>query len=473
MEPIKNNINEINKEIQNHIKKAKIRFSYFLEHIFPLSFPKIGMKKAPHTFKWADRIQNNKRTATLSARKHLKSTTMYAWVMWRLLRVQGFERGLYMSYTQPMSMYHTENIKRLIEDNPLFTGMKDLTGGATQIDYAYNGHRFMVEPAGIGKFNRGWHGAWVVCDDILQDPTSELLFTSIDKINRAFFEQVMSLPIEGGEIHLVGTAQHAQDLFFKILDLIDADIAADKPPSWDWAEYKAIHNEKNKEVLWPELFSYERLQELRREISDKAFNKEYMCSPVWSEDAYFKRDELMKVVDKHLKQETMNASKWKVRGYVMAGLDIGKKAHPSHLSIFLLENGHYTQLYEEFMYSWDYTKQVAHINGLIEFYRIDELRYDATRGELESFAEQNLIDNHIWIPIIFGSKNKFDMAGNFSKNVNNQTMKLLNAQKMLDSILSVNNKLQAPETDAGHGDAFWSVALALIQPGISQGYIAI
>ncbi|KKK63099.1 hypothetical protein LCGC14_2997720, partial [marine sediment metagenome] len=106
-------------------------------------------------------------------------------------------------------------------------------------------NRFTCDPSGILTFNRGWHGEGVICDDILMDPTTPLNLTMIDKINRIFFEQVMSLPKEGGELHLVGTAQHAQDLFFQLKNNI----------SWNWAEHKAIVNEANKEVLWPELFS--------------------------------------------------------------------------------------------------------------------------------------------------------------------------------------------------------------------------
>ena len=443
-----------------HLEKAKESFPYFIEHIFPHSFKETQIVRAPHTFKWAQRIQENKLTATLSARKHLKSVTMYAWVMWRLLKLEENERGLYMSYNQKMSSYHTENIKMLIQYNPLFKEYQDNTHGQTQLDYTYKGNRFICEPSGILTFNRGWHGEWVVADDILQDPASELNFGIIDKITRLFMEQVMSLPKEGGELHLVGTAQHTQDLFFKL----------QKNPSWNWGEYKAILNEANKTTLWSELFNWERLGEIRRNIGEKAFNREYQCSPVWSEDAYFNRDELMITVNAVERKDP--GGQWKA-GEFIAGLDIGKKAHPSHFVIFQRRNGIYTQFFQMFMDRWDYTKQVRHIQGLIDFYVIDEVRYDNTRGELEPFVEQNLINPRIWRPIVFGTKSKFQMASNFSKNVNNETVHLLNNQRMIDSILSVNNDLQAPETEIGHGDAFWSIAMALYEPAQGGGYMAV
>lgn len=464
--------NELLVELKQHIEKAKESFPYFLEHIFPLSYKKAQIVKAPHTFKWGERVQNNKKTATLSARKHLKSTTIYAWVMWRIYRLKKDERENwdYMSYTQPMSAYHTENIKELIQSNPLFESIEDLTAGRTQLNYTWNGtNRFIVEPQGILTFNRGRHPYGVICDDILQDPTTPLNLTMVDKINRIFFEQVMSLPKEGGELHLVGTAQHAQDLFFQLKN----------NKAWDWAEYKAIINEANKEVLWPELFSYERLREIRDlEIGEKAFMKEYMCSPVWSEDAYFKRDEIIDVVGYvhegkryHIKEEKRPAGQWK-GGSIIAGVDIGKKAHPSHIAIFHILHGKSTMIYEKFLDGWDYTKQIELLEGLRDFYLIDEIRYDNTRGEFEYAMEQGLINARWWKPFIFTNKSKFEIASNFSKHVNNKTVVLLNRQRMLDSILSVNNELKAPETSIGHGDAFWSVALALYEPIKGGGYMA-
>jgi len=449
-------------------------FPYFIEHIFPQSFNKKGFVKAPHTFRWARRIEENKRTSTLSARKHLKSTTMYAFIMWMIYKLNKGEKSdwLYMSYNQKMSIYHTTNIKMLIQSNPCFIKIKDLTQGNALIDYTWGDNsRFRCTPSGILTFNRGWHGDGVICDDILADPTNELNFTVIEKINRTFKEQVMSLPKEGGEIHLVGTAQHQLDLFFQLKD----------NKSWDWREYKAILNEKEKLTLWPELFSYERLNQIRNEeIGEKAFSKEYMCSPVWTEEAYFSRKELMRAVDPKLEERKISAKSKEPHMMIVGGLDIGKKTHPSHFVVFELLKGHYTQIYELFMDGWDYSKQVEFINGLIKFFWIDKINYDDTRSELESFREKRLIDSSVWKPIVFKVKSKFDMASNFSRLVNYKEdgeyrpkVHLLNRQRMIDSILSVNNELDAVESNIGHGDAFWSIALALYKDISYKPYIAI
>lgn len=423
-------------------------FPTFVADIFPMSFK--NPTSAPHLLHWAKRIQDNKKTATLSARKHLKSTLMYAYTMWRIFKMQDNEEWLYMSYTEPLSRYHTANIKKLIRYNPFFKDFQDLSNAESTLRYTDGKYTFSMNPASIMRFNRGWHGYGVICDDILADPTNELNLTIITTITNTFFEEVLSLPIEGGELHLVGTAQHQEDLFFTIKN---------KSVSFDWAMYQAILDDINKVTLWPEMFSYERLMEIKNsEIGEKAFSKEYMCSPVWSEDAYFKRDAIMAIVDSGLQNLPYVENNMAT---VYAGLDIGKVRHPSHFTIFLESGGLIIQIYQIFMDNWDYTKQVAHINMLISDFKIKRIYYDDTRSELESFAEQGIIRRGLWMPVKFTQSEKYKLASNFGDLVNKGTLRLQNNQRMLRSILSVNNSLEAMETVDGHGDAFWSIAMAL------------
>lgn len=439
---------ELTEENAQLMSKGKENLSDFIRYIFPLSFR--NYVEPSHLYDWANRIQNNKKTATLSARKHLKSTLMYAYIMWRILRFEFNEDWLYMSYTDTLSRYHVANIKKLIRNNPVFDGLKDLSGAESTIRYTWDKAIFSVSPGSILRFNRGWHGYGVICDDILADPTNELNMTIIQTITTTFFEEVLSLPIEGGELHLVGTAQHSEDLFFQIKN---------KAKSFNWEMYTAIVDDLNKITLWPEMFGYDRLIEIRdQEIGIKAFSKEYLCSPVWSEDAYFKKDEIMSLVDAGLNQLHRWDSKDEV---VIAGFDIGKVRHPSHFTVFLHSKGLIIQIFHVFMDNWDYTKQVEFINQKIDDFNIRRVFFDATRGELDSFMEQGVIRRGLWVPVKFTQQEKFKMAANFAKTVNKGVIRFQNSQRMIRSILSVNNNLEALETTDGHGDAFWSIAMAL------------
>ena len=207
-----------------------------------------------------------------------------------------------------------------------------------------------------------------------------------------------------------------------------------------------------------------------------------MCSPIWTEEAYFQRDELMRAVNHELKERKQSVKEYEHRpAMIVGGLDLGKKTHPSHFTIFeMTSNNNYTQIYEKFMDGWDYSRQVEMINGMIKFYGLDRINYDDTRSELESFREKQIIDSAIWKPVVFKVKTKFDMASNFSRLVNHKEddkykpkIHLLNRQRMIDSILSVNNELQAAVSEIGHGDAFWSIALAVYREKGVYGMIAV
>ena len=53
------------------------------------------------------------------------------------------------------------------------------------------------------------------------------------------------------------------------------------------------------------------------------------------------------------------------------------------------------------------------------------------------------------------------MAAIFEKFVHSGNLKLLKDERQKQQILSVSNELKAPDTPMGHGDAFFSIAMAL------------
>ena len=54
------------------------------------------------------------------------------------------------------------------------------------------------------------------------------------------------------------------------------------------------------------------------------------------------------------------------------------------------------------------------------------------------------------------------MAQIFEEFVHSGRLKLFRDGRQTNQILSVNNELKAPETPQGHGDAFFSIAMALL-----------
>ena len=61
----------------------------------------------------------------------------------------------------------------------------------------------------------------------------------------------------------------------------------------------------------------------------------------------------------------------------------------------------------------------------------------------------------------FTLKTKNTMAHIFEEYVHSGNLKILRDERQKQQILSVNNELKAPDTPMGHGDAFFSIAMAL------------
>ena len=61
----------------------------------------------------------------------------------------------------------------------------------------------------------------------------------------------------------------------------------------------------------------------------------------------------------------------------------------------------------------------------------------------------------------FSRKSKNTMAQIFEQFIHSGVMSLIKDERQKQQILSVSNELKAPDTPLGHGDAFFSIALAL------------
>jgi len=435
-------------EFARHIIAGEDNFPYFMEHIFSRSFDRFT--EGQHVYSTAEFLGKNDRTMRVSARDHFKSTSLYAHFMYDLIYNPGLECQ-YFSYNTKMAAYHGGKIKQLIERNPFYEDCIDLKPTAEGIlKYAWMEKRHEVTrltPNGLLSFKRGVHCPRIYVDDPLRDPENKLNPTVVNKINRIFVTEVMGMLKTGGQMHVVGTPQTDFDFFFdkKLTERFKVQVL---PAVKDWA---------TQEALWPEYMPWEELMRRKRELGDRVFSQEYLCKPVWTEQAWMTRDKVMTVVNASLQQE-----KEMLRdSYVVLGWDIGKKVHPSHVAIFEERPaGHWIQIYQKFMDKWNYDDQRRHVNELVRRFKVDSGAYDATRGEMESFVERGELSN-VLQPVVFKTTTKHDMATNFEKMVDNKEIELLNDRRMIDQILVVDGDLQALETPEGHGDSFWSIALAL------------
>ena len=436
----------MNEEQFKHFAKGEKDSKYYVNNIFSRSFEKfVGGRHVDDT---AELLGKYKKTMRVSAKDHFKSTSLYAHFMEELLYRPGNEFQ-HFSYNASLSAYHLAKIKGLIAVNEYYDEIVDLKPTAEGI-LKYkdpSGAITTLNPNGLLGFKRGIHCYGVYVDDPFQDPDNKLNPTLINKINRIFVTQIMDMPSRDGQLHVVGTPQTVSDFFF------DKDVTQ----RFQIKIMPAIQDELQKKVLWPEYMPFEELMHRRKERGTRIFNQEFMCKPVWTEQAWFTREKLMGAVNPELepKKEVLS------NNYVVLGWDVGKKVHPSHIAIFEeWPPGHWVQVYEKFLDGMGYNDQRLFVNELVRLFRVDKGIYDATRGEMESFVERGEL-SPVLHPMIFKTTNKHDMATNFEKMVENNETELLNHRRMLDQILVVDNDLQALETPEGHGDSFWSLAMGL------------
>lgn len=450
---------------QEELVHAYKSLPYFLNNVYKYSFVgKEVFKPGKHINEWGEMMQAGN-TCIISSRKHSKSVTMYGYLMWEILRhpKQDLEI-LYISYKDKLAKYHIGRFKQAVRNNPLFSQLHDFTPQNVEgvARYSWDGkHKITIHPGGIMSFERGKHPDILILDDVLADPADVLNFGIIDKINRMVMEVAFSLPKEGGSIKVIGTAQTPIDFLFKLKDA----------PHFNWGMYPAITDWKQKTTLWPEMFSYERLMEIREhEVGHKGFEKEYMCKPVWSADSFFTQEDIMATVNTNLK----NFNSLKTKNDVGIGWDIGKHSHPAYVTAFEyipIAKGMdiAVQRHIKWMVGWEYKKQLDYVQGLVERLRADYVNYDATRGELEGFYEKGYMDKTVYFPINFSVKMKSQLATEYEKRVLHETpdgvksplVAHINHQRSINQILVVTNDLQAVATHEGHGDSFWGNALAL------------
>lgn len=456
-------------------RKARGNFRWFVYNVFSASFDKfVGGKYIDDV---CAHVQDNNFTMDVTGRDHFKSTRLYADIMWQVFigDQKGFE-AQYFSYNTTMASYHLKKIKQMIARNIFYAGLRDHKPTSESIiDYTWSSTdmHMTVTPQGLLGGVRGIHAERLYLDDPFKTEQESVLLepAQIKKINDIVLGDLIPMVKKGGYFRIVATPQTPNDFLF--------DKGEDGKSGFQslfntWI-VPAIIDEKNKIALWPEWKSYEELATIRS-VNEKKFNKEYMAMPASSANSYLDKEQLLEVCIAEPLQwgphpELDNEM-------VVAGFDIGKKVHPSHLAIFKRTawtnpdtqetTFKYIQLYNFWMDGWDYYKQVEYINRAIEWFNIDRLRFDNTRGEFEFALEQKLLSKRYTTPVVLNLKNESSFAAYFGSMVERKQVEFINENRQIGQLLAMTNALKAVEGPDGHGDSFWSCAMAIYEDRINS-----
>jgi len=430
-------------------------FKEFLLNIWALSFEHPEYFNAWHVGQVADDVEycleEGLNYCAVLPRFHFKSTVLgHAFSVWSLLKAPRDSAVLYLSYSDSMAKYHISEINKAIARNPILTEWMDNRSPKADFSARYyvNKKPMDIRHGGLFSFKRGMHvnGA-LIADDVLRDPENPLNIGQITKVEDHFLTESMFIPLKGTPIIVLGTPMMPGDLLDKLKE--DERFFTRVLPALDPVP--------GRRVLMPELYSEDWLLQQQR-ARPKSFASEFMLQPHFTTESYFEDVDIAKCEDEGLKNHSAYRKYHKSdNARLYAGFDVGKKRHPSHLVIFKKEGEYVTQIHQSWLDGWNYTAQIEYLNEVVNNFDIDKGYIDNTRGELEDRGLDST-----WWPMTFTQKSKNTMAQVFEERVHSGRLKLFRDARQTNQILSVNNELKAPDTPQGHGDAFFSISMALM-----------
>ena len=430
-------------------------FREFIENIWAHSYDNPEYFKAWHVSLLAEDIEECLETGLnyvgVLPRGHFKSTILgHAFSVWRLLKAPRDMSILYLSYSDGMAKYHIAEINKTISRNPIIPEL--LINRNPKADFSarfYKNNKPMeIMHGGLFSFKRGMHvnGA-LIADDVLRDPENPLNIGQITKVEDHFMTESMFIPLKHAPVIVVGTPMMPNDILAKLQS--DERFKARVLPALDPVP--------GRRVLAPEIMS-EKYLLAQQKARPKSFASEFMLIPHFATEAYFNEEDITKCEDDSLRSypSTKRFTGWESGDQIFGGFDVGKKKHPSHLVLFRKRGEELQQIHSSFLDGWSYSDQIEFLNEVADNFDLDGGYIDNTRGELEDRG----LDAR-WRPMNFTRKSKNTMAGVFEKFVHAGILKLIKDERQKQHILSVSNDLKAPDTPMGHGDAFFSIAMAL------------
>lgn len=245
-----------------------------------------------HHLEWGDVVQRYKKFNIIAARDHGKSFFFSnAYIAWKLWRYKPFinkavsrkdlalsQKGYLFSFSQGQATDLLEILKGTIEENDELRERLRPNGidgwGKTEIK-CKNGA--ILKTKGFGSAVRGAHPGYGIVDDGLKD---NVIYSSVQrkKSNDYFHAVIMNMIVPGGQIGVVGTPFHANDLY--------GDLKTKR--GWHVREYPAIFPDGT--ILWRERWGLEELFDKRETQGNLIFSRENLVKPVTNESTIFPED---------------------------------------------------------------------------------------------------------------------------------------------------------------------------------------
>jgi predicted phage terminase large subunit-like protein len=272
-----------------------------------------------HFEMWALCCSEFPQVAIAAPRGSAKSTAVtFAYALATALFEQD-EHILILSANEELAIGFLNDIKielqenEFFQDNPLLGVKRFIKDRETEIVVEKKtGFRFRILAKGAGQRMRGikWERkrpSLVIADDLEDEEivSSEL---QREKFRHWFYGVVKPIIRDGGKIRVVGTIMHMDSLLMRLMPPLKNPKTIVEPlriyshenRPWRSVIYRA-HDENFEHLLWPEMFSKERLQAIRKDYAEQGmldiYGQEYLNNPIDTTTAYFRKDDFLPMRD--------------------------------------------------------------------------------------------------------------------------------------------------------------------------------
>jgi len=293
--------------------------AYFAERI-------LNMEVVRHHREWSEMVAKMERVGLNAPRDHGKSFFFcFAYAIWRayyhwipLDLGEGFESiprislGYIFSNTQDQAIKHLQIIKDEIETNPKLAHLVPPTKDNWSKQEIKLANGSIIRARGWGVGVRGAHPVWIIVDDPLSE---ESMYSEIirKKEKDYFFSAVTNMIVPGGQIIVVGTPFHMEDLY--------GELKGNEEYKDCFRIYPAL--DKNlQNPLWPTRYPLEHLHRRRREIGSTRFTREFLCVPIAEESTLFPDRVLLDCFDRNYEMPTYLTEEDRRELRVFTGVDL-------------------------------------------------------------------------------------------------------------------------------------------------------
>ncbi len=269
--------------------------TYFITSVLP------EFQLGWHHLEWGDLVMMYNKLCIEAARDHGKSYYFSnAYAIWQLYKYAAPKRSMYnarptkansnrgylFSFSLQQSVDLMEILKGTIESSDILKERLYPEGGKSGGAWAStnimckNGARLTCK--GFGSSVRGAHPYWIIVDDGLKD---NVIYSQLQRQKSIdyFHSVIMNMLVPGGQIIVVGTPFHANDLYG---DLKSKSIqATGNKNGWFVIEYPAIFPDGK--ILWPQRWGFRDLMDKRATQGNIIFSRENLCRPITNESSIF------------------------------------------------------------------------------------------------------------------------------------------------------------------------------------------